>query len=618
MPETLAAGLPPLLELLQDHLMVVDGAMGTVLYERGVFIHTSFDSLNLSNPDLVEEIHREYIEAGAELIQTNTFGANRVKLKEYGLEGDLEAINRRAAEIAREAAGDRIYVGGSVGPLGIRIEPFGPTSLGEARAMFREQIEPLVAGGVDCIVLETFSHLNEILEALFAARDACDLPVIAQMTCREDGTTLLGTPAEVFGAALDEAGADIVGVNHSDGPAGVLGAIERLAQVTDRPLVAQPNAGLPRNVEGRNIYLTTPEYLAEYSRNFIKAGASLVGGCCGTTPDHIRAMTGAVRMLKPAHPALVQPVVEARLTHYEPVPIAERSRLAAKIDAGEWVVCTELAPPRGSDPSKVLAAASALKENGVDAINVPDGPRASARMGAEATALLIQQEVGMEAVLHYTCRDRNMLAMQSDLLGLDALNVHNILIITGDPPKLGDYPDATAVYDVDAIGLTNIVQMLNSGHDVGGRDLGRPTALYNGVGCNPTAINMEEELKRYRFKVEAGACFAVTQPVFDVNQLIFFLERTHDLDIPVLAGIWPLLSLRNAEFMHNEVPGVQVSEAVMKRMEAAGDAEAARAEGALIAREILDAVRPLVRGVQISAPLNNYEQVLKVLSDSGH
>jgi homocysteine S-methyltransferase len=494
------------------------------------------------------------------------------------------------------------------------IEPFGPTGLDEARAFFREQIEALVAGGVDCIVLETFSHLDEILEALFASRDVCDLPVIAQMTCREDGSTLLGTPAEVFGAALDAAGADIIGVNHSDGPASVLGATERLSHVTDRPLVAQPNAGMPKNVEGRNIYLTTPEYLAEYSRNFIKAGASLVGGCCGTTPNHIQAMKASVRMLTPAHPALEIPAVGARLTHYDPVPIPQRSRLAAKIDTGEWVVCTELAPPRGPDPSDVLEAASALKENGVDAINVPDGPRASARMGAKATALLIQQEVGIEAVLHYTCRDRNMLAMQSDLLGLDALGVHNILVITGDPPKMGDYPDATAVYDVDSIGLTNVVHMLNSGHDVGGRDLGRPTALFNGIGCNPTAINMDEELKRYRYKVEAGACFSVTQPVFDVAQLSSFLEATHDLDIPVLAGIWPLLSLRNAEFMHNEVPGVQVPEHVLKRMESTKDADAARKEGVLIAREILDAVRPLVRGVHLSAPLNNYEQVLKVLS----
>jgi homocysteine S-methyltransferase len=481
--------------------------------------------------------------------------------------------------------------------------------------LFREHIGALVEGGVDCIVLETFSSLDEILQALKAARDVCDLPVIAQMTCRDDGSTLLGTPPELFGAELDAAGADIIGVNHSDGPATMLGTVERLAKVTERPIVAQPNAGLPKNVEGRNIYLTTPEYLAEYARSFIHAGASLVGGCCGTTPDHIKAVKAAVRMLKPAHPALPQPVVETRLAEYAPVSMTDRSRFASMIANREWVVCTELAPPRGPDPSRVLEAARALKERGVVGINVPDGPRASARMSALATAMLIQRDVGIEAVLHYTCRDRNLLAMQSDLLGLDALGIHNVLIITGDPPKLGDYPDATAVYDVDSIGLTNVVAMLNAGHDVGGKDLGRPTALFNGVGCNPTAINMEEELKRFRYKVEAGACFAVTQPVFDVGQLETFLERTHDLDVPILAGIWPLLSLRNAEFMHNEVPGVRVAESVLKRMAEAEDGERARAEGVQIAREILDAVRGLVRGVQISAPLNRYEQVLSVLAD---
>jgi homocysteine S-methyltransferase len=589
--------------------------MGTMLYERGVFIHTCFDALNLSDPDLIKGIHLEYIQAGAELIQTNTFGANRIKLLEFGLEEQLAQINQRAAEIARDAAAGKVYVGGSVGPLGIQIEPLGPTSLEEARELFREQIGALVEGGIDCIVLETFSSLDEILQALKAARDVCDLPVIAQMTCRDDGSTLLGTPPEVFGAELDAAGADIIGVNHSDGPATMLGTVERLARVTERPIVAQPNAGMPRNVEGRNIYLTTPEYLAEYARSFIHAGAGLVGGCCGTMPAHIKAVKSAVRMLKPAHPALPQPVVETGPAEYAPATAAERSRFAQLIAEGEWVVCTELAPPRGPDPSRVLEAARALQERGVVGINVPDGPRASARMSALATAMLIQREVGIEAVLHYTCRDRNLLAMQSDLLGLDALGLHNVLIITGDPPKLGDYPDATAVYDVDAIGLTNVVAMLNAGHDVGGKDLGRPTALFNGVGCNPTAINMEEELKRFRYKVEAGACFAVTQPVFDVTQLETFLERTHDLNIPILAGIWPLLSLRNAEFMHNEVPGVRVAESVLKRMAAAEDGDQARAEGVQIARETLNAVRGLVSGVQISAPLNRYEQVLSVLTD---
>ena len=605
-------------DLLKDHVLVVDGAMGTMFYERGVFINTCYDALNLSEPDLVRKIHREYIEAGAELIQTNTFGANRLKLKQYGLEDSVTDINRKAAELARQEAGETTYVGGSVGPLGIRIEPFGPTSFDEARELFAEQISGLVQGDVDCIVLETFSDLNQILQALEAIREVCDLPVIAQMTFGNDGNTLLGTPPEVFGKELHNAGAEIIGVNHSDGPASMLETIERLVKVTDRPIAAQPNAGVPKDVEGRNIYLTTPDYLATYTSWYIQAGAKVVGGCCGTTPAHIKVMKAAVRMHVPAHPTIVDVKDEAGRPDYEPVPEGKRSELAALLERNEWVVCAELAPSLGPDPSGVLEAASVLKEQGVAAINVPDGPRASSRMSAQATAMLIQKEVGIEAVLHYTCRDRNLLAMQSDLLGLDALGIHNVLIITGDPPRLGDYPDATAVYDVDSIGLTNVAHMLNSGRDIGQKDLGRPTALYNGIGCNPVAINMEEELKRFWYKIDAGACFAVTQPVFDVTQLEVFLELIRKMEgirqVPVIAGIWPLLSLRNAEFMHNEIPGVVVPENVMERMASAPDKESARREGVAIAREVLDAVRPIVQGVQISAPLGIYEQVLQVLA----
>jgi methionine synthase / methylenetetrahydrofolate reductase(NADPH) len=606
--------LPPLSELLTEHVLVADGAMGTQFYERGVFLNTCYDQLNLTRGELVLEVHRAYVQAGAELIQTNTYGANRVKLGGHGLEEQLVAVNRRGVELAREAAGNRVYVGGSVGPLGIRIEPLGPTSREEACACFAEQINVLAEAGVDLIVLETFSDLSEILEALRAARQVCELPVMAQMTCREDGSTLLGTPAEVFGVELDRAGADIIGVNHSDGPAGMLGTIQRLAAVTRKPLSAQPNAGLPKSVEGRNIYLTTPEYLASYARRFIQAGASVVGGCCGTSPAHIKTIKGAVRMLKPAHPLLPEPAVYPSSPTRHEIPVADRSGLALRITAGQWVICAELVPPRGPDPGAVLQAAAELKQCGVHAINIPDGPRASARMGAQALALLIQQQADIEAVLHYTCRDRNLLAMQSDLLGLDALGVHNILIITGDPPKLGDYPDATAVYDIDSIGLTNVVRMLNRGRDVGGRDLGTTTALFNGVGCNPGAINMAEELRRFRYKVEAGACFAVTQPVFDLGQLESFLEQIHDLAIPIVVGLWPLLSLRNAEFMHHEVPGVRIPEGVMQRMADAPDAGSARAEGVAIARELLERVRPLVQGVQISAPMGLYEQVIQVMS----
>ncbi|MFC1629537.1 bifunctional homocysteine S-methyltransferase/methylenetetrahydrofolate reductase, partial [Gemmatimonadota bacterium] len=463
----------------------------------------------------------------------------------------------------------------------------------------------------------TFSDLSQILEALRAAREVCDLPVIAQMTCGNDGNTLLGTPPEVFGRELEEAGADIIGVNHSTGPASMLPTIERLATVTSRPIIAQPNAGVPKDVEGRNIYLTTPDYLANYARWYVQAGASAVGGCCGTTPAHIKVVSDSLKMLRPAHPGIVRVLSHPEESDYEPIPEEERSALAASLARGEWIVNSELSPPAGPDPSKVLEAAEALKEAGLTAINIPDGPRASARMSAQATALLIQQKVGIEAVLHYTCRDRNLIAMQSDLMGFDALGLRNVLIITGDPPRLGDYPDATAVYDIDSIGLTNVASMLNSGCDLGRKDLGRPTGIYHGVGCNPGAVNLKEELKRYWYKVEAGACFAITQPVFDIRQLEAFLEEVSRMEgirsIPMIAGIWPLLSLRNAEFMDNEVPGVTVPEEVMKRIASTPDADAARAEGVRIARETLEAVRPLVQGVQISAPLGSWQQVLKVL-----
>ncbi len=609
---------PHLTDLLRDHVLVADGAMGTMLYARGVPLSASYDALNLSDPEIVRSVHRAYLEAGADLIQTNTFGANRTRLRRHALEDRTGEINRRGAELARQEAGEGIIVAGSVGPLAVRVEPLGPTSLEEARDLFIEQIEPLVAGGVDCLMLETFSDLNQITSALTAARQVTDLPVVAQMTCGTDGNTLLGVPPETFGAVLDEAGADVIGVNHSDGPAAMLEVVERLRAVTDRPLCAQPNAGVPKNVEGRNIYLVTPDYLARYAILMVRAGVSIVGGCCGTTPEHIRAIRQAIRSLTPARPPRPPRTDSGRPAEREPVPEAQRSELAGKLDRGEWIVCVELTPPRSSDPTELLEGARVLRESGVDAINVPDGPRASARMSAVATALLLTREVGIEPVLHYTCRDRNLVAMQSDLLGFDALGLHNLLVVTGDPPRLGDYPDATAVYDVDSIGLTNVIRMLNSGRDLGGKDLGRSTALFHGVGCNPCAVDPDGEMRRFWYKVDAGACFVMTQPVFDVHRLEVFLEQISGLDgirsIPVIAGIWPLLSLRNAEFLHNEIPGVSIPGNIMARMAAAGDGERARAEGVAIAREILDSIRPLVRGVQISAPLGSYRQVLAVLA----
>jgi methionine synthase I (cobalamin-dependent)/5,10-methylenetetrahydrofolate reductase len=607
----------PLADLIADgRVHVFDGAMGTMLYTKGVFINVCYDELNLKAPDLVREVHRAYVKAGAEILETNTFGANPAKLGHYGLAEQTEAINRRAAELALDAAGDRALVVGAIGPLGIRLEPFGETSRLDAFELFKAQALGLVAGGVHGFVLETFSDLDEIHEALRAVRAVSPLPVVAQMTIQEDGATTYGSDPETVARALDEAGADVVGLNCSVGPQGVLEAIERMARVTTRPLSAQPNAGLPRQVGDRKIYLASPEYTGEYAKRLVEAGARFVGGCCGTTPEHIKTVAAYVRSVSPRRvlAAAAEPVVAP--SGVEPVPLAERSRWGRKLAAGEFLTTVEIVPPRGVDPAQMLAGARALRAAGVDAINVPDGPRAQSRMGALMSALLIEREVGIETVVHYCCRDRNLLSMLSDLLGAAAHRLRNLLIITGDPPKMGPYPDATGVFDIDSIGLTNLVHRLNHGLDPGGNPIGAPTAFVIGVGVNPVAVDPERELKRLAWKVDAGAEFAMTQPVFDAAQLETFLRRIEGFRIPVVAGIWPLVSLRNAEFLANEVPGVSVPGEVIARMRRAQEQgrEAALAEGVAIARELLERVRPLVQGAQVSAPLGRVPVALEVLA----
>jgi len=593
---------------------VFDGAMGTMLYARGVFINVCYDELSLKAPDLVRDIHREYVKAGAEILETNTFGANPVKLGHYGLAEETAAINRRAAELAREAAGARALVTGAIGPLGIRLEPFGETSRVEAFELFKTQAQGLLDGGVHGFVLETFSDLDEIHEALRAARSLCDLPVFAQMTIQEDGATAYGHDPEALARALDEFGADVIGLNCSVGPQGVLEAIEKMARVTSRPLSAQPNAGLPRQVGDRKIYMASPEYTGEYAKRLVEAGARFVGGCCGTTPEHIKTVAAYVQSVSPRQVIAVsaEPVVAP--TGVEPVPLAERSRWGRKLATGGFVTTVEIVPPRGVDPAAMLAGARALKIAGVDAINVPDGPRAQSRMGALMSALLIEREVGIETVIHYCCRDRNLLSMLSDLLGAAAHRLRNLLIVTGDPPKMGPYPEATGVFDIDSIGLTNLVHRLNHGLDPGGNAIGAPTAFVIGVGVNPVAVDPERELKRFAWKVDAGAEFAMTQPVFDPEQLERFIARTEGFRIPIVAGIWPLVSLRNAEFLANEVPGVSVPETVIARMRKAQERgkEAALAEGVAIAREMLERIRPLVQGAQVSAPFGRVPVALEV------
>ncbi len=590
--------------------------MGTMLYAKGFFLNVCYDELALKQPQLVREVHEEYVRAGAEILETNTFGANPVKLGAHGLADETERINRVAAELARTAAGDRASVVGAIGPLGLRLEPFGPTSRDEARDRFRRQVDGLLAGGVDGFVLETFSDIEEIHAALRAVRDACDLPAVTQMTIGDDGLTAYGTTPEDFARQLAEWGADVIGVNCSVGPAGVLDAVERLAKATDRPLSAQPNAGLPKDVGDRKIYLASPEYMASYARRMVEAGARFIGGCCGTTPEHIRKMRDYLASVAPRQPSVVvsREAVIATSGGVAEVPLGERSRWGKKLAAGEFVTSVEIVPPKGVNAEPMFAQCRALKAAGVDAVNVPDGPRAQSRMGVLPSAMLIEREVGLETVIHYCCRDRNLLGMLSDIMGAAAAGLRNILIITGDPPKMGPYPDSTAVFDIDSIGLTNLVYRLNHGLDPGNNPIGTPTRWAIGVGVNPAAVDPDRELSRFHWKVDAGAEFAVTQPVFDPRQLESFLQRVEDFRIPIVAGIWPLLSLRNAEFLANEVPGVSVPDEVLARMRAAQEKgkEAALAEGVQIAREMFARVRGLVQGVQVSAPFGKVEVALEV------
>ena len=613
--------MEPFRNLLEtDRIYVVDGAMGTMLYAKGVYINRCYDELNLSNPDLVREIHSEYIRAGADIIETNTFGATAHKLQQYGLEGNLREINSLAAKLAREAAGDRAYVAGAIGPLGLRIEPYGPTSFEEAKEMFKDQASALLEGNLDLFVLETFSDVSEIRQAIRAIRELCDLPIIAQMTIMTDGNTLFGTTPEVFTERLDQWGADVIGLNCGVGPAIILNALERMRAVTKKKLSAQPNAGLPRDVQGRQFYMCSPEYMSKFAKRFIQNGAKFIGGCCGTTPSHIKLISDAVRAASPRAQRVVftggltTQVDEITPPDIKVVPAEERSNWGRKIARGEFVTSVEVLPPKGVDAQKTLDSIRLLKDAGVDGVNIPDGARAQSRMSAMATAVLVEQQIGIETVLHYCCRDRNLLGMMSDLLGAAALGLRNLLVITGDPPKMGPYPDATAVFDIDAIGLTNMVNKLNHGLDIGNNPIGKPTAFCIGVGVNPGAINLDEEIKRFEWKVEAGAQYAITQPVFDTDQLREFLKRIRHVRIPVIAGIWPLVSYRNAEFLHNEVPGVRVTPSIMERMRVASavSKEAGRDEGLKIARESLLEVRDVIQGVQVSAPFGNVKYALEV------
>jgi homocysteine S-methyltransferase len=602
-------------DALATRVMVADGAMGTMLYAKGVFINRCFDELNLVQPPLIADVHEDYVRAGADILETNTFGASRTRLAAFGLAEKLVAINQAGVRIAREAAGDRAFVAGAIGPLGVNIEPLGPTSFAEARELFREQAAALWGAGVDLFVLETFHDLNELREAVLAVRHVAGAEpvIVAQVTIDDEGSLREGADAEVFTPLLDAMPVDVIGLNCSVGPKAMLDTLERMAGLTSRPLSVMPNAGSPVSVDGRNIYLCSPEYMAQYARRYLQIGVKIIGGCCGTTPAHIKELRGELRSLQPGARQIAVTVhhEKARAARLQPVPASSKSQLGAKLAAGQFVAFVEILPPRGVDPSKEIAGARLCLEAGIDAINVPDGPRASARMSAQVTCQQIQRNAGIEAVLHFCCRDRNILSIQSELLGAHAAGVRNLICITGDPPRMGAYPDATAVFDVDSIGLVNIVNNLNHGLDIGGNPIGSQTALLCGVGANPGAINMEQEYRRLDWKIQGGAEFIVTQPVFDLDQLEAFVARVAPSKVPIIAGIWPLTSYRNAEFMVNELR-VPVPEPFMRRMRAADSAEAARAEGIAIAQEMVRRCRPLVQGVQLSAPFGRYEMAIEV------
>jgi homocysteine S-methyltransferase len=597
-----------LAEILASRPMLADGAMGTVLYSRGVFINRCYDELNLSDPGLILSVHEEYLQAGAEILETNTFGANRIRLARHGLAGKVKEINEAGVRLARQAvehlkekqAGEA-WVAGSVGPLGVRLEPLGKTGLSEAREAFAEQIQVLADGGADLLILETMPALNEAHEALEAAHAvAPHLPVIVMVTVDDDSNCLDGASPQQAAALLTEWGASAIGVNCSTGPTTVLTAIEAMRQATTLPLVAMPNAGMPRAVEGRNIYLCSPEYMASFARKAI-------------TPNHIRAMRSAMRALDAQARVEVSGAAPAISSETPPAPLAERSKIGSLIAAGKFVTMVEIVPPKGIDCSKEIEGAGLLARLGVHAINVPDSPRASARMSAQSLCIQIQQQTGIETILHYTCRDRNLLSIQSDLLGASSIGLRNILCLTGDPPKLGNYPDATAVFDVDSIGLVNIVHRLNHGLDIGSNSIGASTNFTIGVAANPGVPDIENELRRFVYKVEAGAEYAITQPVFDLKLLESFLDRIKDHRIPVIAGIWPLTSLRNAEFMKNDLR-VSMPEEIMLRMAQTETPDAARKEGIKIAQEMLEAVRPYVQGVQVSAPFGRYNAAAEVIA----
>ncbi|RME42056.1 MAG: bifunctional homocysteine S-methyltransferase/methylenetetrahydrofolate reductase [Chloroflexi bacterium] len=604
----------PFLERLQQGPILCDGAMGTQLYARGIPFEHCFDELNLRNPGIVRGIHLDYIRAGAEIIETNTFGANRIRLAKHDLEDKVREINRRGAEIARECAGrsdQPVYVAGSVGPLGKPLMPYGSISTQSAYEAFREQIEGLIEGGVDLLILETFPDLREMEQAVAAAKAVAEVPIIAQMTFGEDGTTIRGDEPAGIVARLEELGVDIIGANCSVGSQPMLAVVEQMAAVSSTPLSAQPNAGFPAYIEGRFVYLSSPEYMAGYAKRMVEAGAVIVGGCCGTTPEHIARMRDAIQDLRP--PELRRTTVTITFPEPPPLvaaPLREPTTLARKL-GHEFVVTVEIDPPKGFNLGKVIPKLTELKESGVvDAVNIADSPRAQARMSAAAMATLVQNQLGMETILHVTCRHRNLVALHSELLGAHAMGVRNIFIVMGDPPRIGDYPDATAVSDIVPSGLIRLVKGFNQGVDMTGKPIEEPTSFFVGAAFDPGAENLDRELRVLDKKIDSGADFLLTQPVYDPEVIERVLRRIGEFPVPVIMGVLPLYNHRHADFLHHEVPGISIPDHVRQRLKEAGDDGLDM--GIQLTHELLKAVRDYIHGAYVMPPFGRYDVVAEV------
>lgn len=604
-----------IIDRMQTAPVAFDGAMGTMIYERGVFINRCFDELCLSDPQLIQAIHHDYVKAGADVIETNTFGANRIRLAGFGLADKATEINLAAARIAREAAREGVFVAGSAGPCLHAGQALTEEHREEAVAAFEECTAALAEGGVDFIMLETFTHVDELLLAAGAAAKT-GLPVVTSFTVDADGLTSRGRSLEEIVPVLHECDAiDAIGMNCGIGPSHMYAAAERAMPLTTKPFLLMPNAGQPREVDGRMLYLATPEYFAEYAKRLIELGARGVGGCCGTTPAHIKQMAASIHSLSGVKKHIEIKVVSSEESKVEPLSMAAKSRFGGKLTRGEQVTSIEILPPRSCNLSSMIARVRQCYLEGVDAINIPDGPRASARISPMVASIAIHQQVGIEPILHYCCRDRNLIGMQSDLLGGYAAGIANFLIITGDPPKVGDYPDVTGVFDVDSIGLTQMASNLNRGRDIGGNPIDPPAGILIGVGANPCAVEPGREHDRFQRKVDAGAEYAITQPIFDADALFRFLDKISGMPrtIPIVAGIWPLTSYKNAEFMKNEVPGVEVPDSILERMRTCESREEGAAMGIEIAREISERVASSVAGFQVSAPFGKVEIALDVL-----